>query len=53
MFMATRASYIASTISIMAQSTQVVAPKNLAQWHSPASRTDAMDELIHGVGKWN
>lgn len=32
-------------------STQPIQPKNLDDWHSPQSRTDVIDELIHGVGE--
>ncbi|KAK4685387.1 translation initiation factor 3 subunit K, partial [Tremellales sp. Uapishka_1] len=30
---------------------QAVPEKSLAQWHTPESRTDVIQELIHGVGK--
>jgi len=33
-------------------STQPIQPKNLDDWHSPQSRTDVIDELIHGVGEF-
>ena len=40
-----------STVYKMA-STQPIQPKNLYDWHSPSSRTDVIDELIHGVGEF-
>jgi len=30
---------------------QAVPAKDLKQWHSPSSRNEAIDTLIHGVGK--
>ena len=32
---------------------QVVPAKDLKEWHSPASRSEAIDTLIHGVGAWS
>jgi hypothetical protein len=29
---------------------QAVPSKDLKQWHSPSSRSEAIDTLIHGVG---
>jgi hypothetical protein len=30
---------------------QAVPAKDLKQWHSPSSRSEAIDTLIHGVGE--
>ena len=32
---------------------QAVPAKDLKQWHSPSSRNDAIDTLIHGVDRYN
>jgi len=35
----------------MAGTAQAVPQKSLADWHTPQSRTDTIQELIHGVGR--
>ena len=35
----------------MSTETQVVAPKTLVDWHTPKSRTEGMEALIHSGGE--
>jgi hypothetical protein len=42
--------YIHILYITMPDLSQAVPSKDLKQWHSPSSRSEAIDTLIHGVG---